>query len=392
MSIPKQSIRSSLKIRRCGVNHEEDKKEHELAALSDVIAHTKKKGGEGRRNAMKFIGLSREISERPDIVLRDYNGGIIGIEHFRVDQLVCKNDKCTAKMPELSHYFEKKRIQVMAEDDAGSQQKMMNEIMSEMICKISKISSDATLADLTRSFQKRLFDGDSAHKAKLMAYREHLQKHNPEKIELGYLIEIHADFSGLYLNASKRTKQIGSGEVPLFTNVYEMLERAAQDVDWILLAFCEPVGDEVKNASIVNCHNGMFSKSLARQGFEKTEYLGMREGEPKTRNNSFSAEYRNETDGACVFEVAHKYESASGEATFFQAIEEAARAFELERMGKPFVATLSVQMIYELVRDLAKRCKGRITASTIRRLLGTMSLEEFWERMDAFGNKWGLRM
>ena len=372
------------------MNHDDAKKEHELMILEDTIALARKRGGEGRRNAAKLSGRMTEKCERPDSVIDDGYGRLIGIEHFRVDHHVRKDAKCKAKVPELLHRYEQKRIEVAKESDEDTKLDQMKETVSAMGCEIAKIVSDVTLDDLVRSFQKRLFDGSSAHASKLTEYRANLQQRNPKRIEMGYLIEIHSDFSQLYLNTSQGAKRIALGEMPLLVEVWDLLEHAARDVDWILLAFCEPLSGKVKDAAIVKCRNGMFSESLKRQGLERVEYLGLGKKTPKKRNSKLSAEFCDVPDSSYTLRIAHRYDSIAKEGLLFRAVADAAQAVELDREGKPFVSTLPVQMIYELLRESAGRCNGRISFSTIMRLLHTMPYEEAFARMEAFGDRWGI--
>ena len=70
------------------------------------------------------------------------------------------------------------------------------------------------------------------------------------------------------------------------------------------------------------------------------------------------------------------------------AISETARALNLERVGKPYTTTLSVQMIYEAVWMRGSKVPGIVTESDIQSLLLQVGPIELCSRVRAFCDRY----
>ena len=57
--------------------------------------------------------------------------------------------------------------------------------------------------------------------------------------------------------------RVSPGQFPISCEAYELLRKASAHVDWIVLAFCPLYSDEVRDAAIIRCRNGMFETSAA---------------------------------------------------------------------------------------------------------------------------------
>lgn len=71
---------------------------------------------------------------------------------------------------------------------------------------------DAAPGSLLSSLRQRLLDKERGHLEKLEDYRENVAKiDDARKLEMGFLIEVHSDFRGLYLN----DMPVKAGGVPI---------------------------------------------------------------------------------------------------------------------------------------------------------------------------------
>ena len=70
--------------------------------------------------------------------------------------------------------------------------------------------------------------------------------------------------------------------------------------------------------------------------------------------------------------IENPAEGISPELLFGTAINDAARALNLDRSGETYTTTISVQLIYELVRMRSKKIRGIVTIYDVMRLLAEM--------------------
>ena len=367
----------------------DEKKNRELTVFEDTLCFTRSCGGEGRRNVNRLNGSVDRSSERPDIVINAEDGRIIGIEHFRVDQLIKNDKKVQSAAAEFVSSIEDERTRIVGDKDVDHL-----ELTDEMLDMFGRnaakgifLTKNSKISDLAKSLEAGLF-GDRGHAKKLDEYRCNLLTiNNDAKVELGYLIEFHSELSSLILNEGTSSHQLVSGEMPLFPDLYDLLERAARNVDWILLAFYPNLRSEMVGAAVARCSNGMFRKSLERQGLKRTECFGCVDGSPFVRQQR-KGDSRYSIEGEAIH---YDFESNPDPAVIYDIVDrstgEAAKALELARDGKPFAATIAVQYWYELVRDRAKSRKG-VKASDVCDVLRKMDRRERERRSKAFEAKY----
>ena len=176
-----------------------------------------------------------------------------------------------------------------------------------------------------------------------------------------------------------------SGEMPLLTRVYDLLEIAAEQVDWILLGFYAPFGSELKSSAIIRCLNGMFRTSAARQGLRRTEFAGSEKvdllGHRKT------VDVRSVISGDDVeFFAENPFATLGADKEFNDAMRGALEALNFCRRKQPFAATATVQMLFELVRGYAKPHKGDFDAADMARLIRRITPGQFdawWKQFAA---------
>lgn len=75
---------------------------------------------------------------------------------------------------------------------------------------------------------------------------------------------------------------------------------------------------------------------------------------------------------------------------FCTAINDAARALNLDRSGEPYTATISVQLIYELVRMRSKGIRGLVTIYDVMRLLLEIEWAVLKQEIDSFGVRYNI--
>lgn len=368
-----------------------DKKDRELAVLSDVLGFCQQAGRYRKKAAAKLSGQLDSSWERPDLVIGRHNGAVIGLEHFRVDHHVTKGRKAKSKAARLCSDLEKRRQRIAAEIPKDPD--ALDEAAA-VIARGFKASMEnhehATVDHLAFSLDKRLFGEGTGHAMKMTEYRENLKGHydGAEQVELGYLIECHSDLRGLFLNNDRGVSCLEAGLCPLTPEMHGLLSKASEDVDWILIGFYPCLGLEIVDAAVIDCRHGMFGESCRRQGLEPTEYLGACHGD---------AHYRRATKDVQVKTVGNSYElqvegdvSADGAAMLGKSIIGATRAIELGRSARPFVATILVQMLYEALWPVSRRVRGEVTVDRVSELMVSLPAGELTRRLEAFGPRYGM--
>lgn len=368
-----------------------DKKDRELAVLSDVLGFCQQAGGYRKKAAAKLSGQLDSSWERPDFVIRRHNGAVIGLEHFRVDHHVTKGRKAESKAARLCSDLEKQRRRIA--DEITKDPDALDEAAG-VVARGFKASMEnrehATVDDLAFSLDKRLFGEGTGHAMKMAEYRENLEEHcgGAEQVELGYLIECHSDLRGLFLNNVRGVSCLEAGLCPITPEMHGLLSKAAEGVDWILIGFYPCLGLEIVDAAVIDCRHGMFGESCRRQGLEPTEYLGACHGD---------AHYRRTTKDVQVKTVGDSYElqvegdvNADGAAMLEESILGATRAIELGRSARPFVATIPVQMLYEALWPVNGRVRGEVTVDRVSELMASLPAGELTRRLEAFGVRYGM--
>lgn len=368
-----------------------DKKEREPAVLNDVLGFCQQAGGYRKKAAAKLSGQLDFSWERPDLVIRRHNGAVIGLEHFRVDHHVEKGRKAESKTARLCSNLEKRRRRVA--DEILKDPDALDEA-ADVIAKGLKTSMEnhehATIDDMAFSLDKRLFGEGTGHAMKVAEYRENLEEHygTAERIELGYLIECHSDLRGLFLNNVRGASCLEAGLCPLTPEMHGLLSKASEEVDWILIGFYPNLGLEIVDAAVIDCRHGMFGESCRRQGLGPTEYLGACHGD---------AHYRRTTKEVQVKTVGDSYElqvegdvSADGAAMLEESIRGAVKAIELRRNGRPFVATIPVQMLYEALWPVSWRIRSEGAVGKVEEIMAGLPAGELTRRLEAFGPRYGI--
>ena len=191
------------------------KKQHEEDVLDDVFTYCRHAGGYRKKQVLKITGEVYSGGERPDLIITRGNGFVIGLEHFRVDHHIKKDNKAQSKDAELCSCLERKRIAFCDSHNEWLDDQTYEEtaeILGDGLLHYMQNRSAASYSNLAYSLDKRLFDRSTGHANKLAAYRDNLaEKHGKMvKTELGYLIEVRSDFGGLFLTSDYVTRQLAA--------------------------------------------------------------------------------------------------------------------------------------------------------------------------------------
>lgn len=369
----------------------EKKWTHELEVLNQALSLAREKGGEARRNVDRLAGIRSSDRERPDISIERGDGSVIGLEHFRVDRLARRDKKVRSAAKEYERDLGKVRGSLLSEKEKPRFSDEAIDSFGRTVYEGMRLYVHSRPEDLLRSLDARL-NGNSGHAQKLAAYRDNLMRDYPHSssIELGYLIEVHADFPGMFLNEGRKVTRLSSGQVPLFDGFHDMLEQASRDVDWIVMASYGSISDRIADAAVIRCRDRMFRASCRRQGLFRTAIL-----DPGTVSSladmgrGFTPEYER-TDDDITFRLEKAFRIHDPDRYFKITKRLAAKAVSCDGSGVPFLSSIGVQMTYELIRDRFPRKVGTIDVRDVERALRHTPQDECRARLEAFGERWSL--
>lgn len=366
-----------------------DKETHEAKVLKDVLSLCLSSGGQRAKAARKLEGDADSSVESPDIRIsiadRD---AIVGIEHFRIDQNIKGRKKADSKDLETSGFLNKRRLEVLEMDEGLGRDVKMLDVVGKATADFMQHSLDAEPGDLARSLNTRLYDANRGHAGKLGTYRQNLSSANASKVEIGFLIEIHSDFRGYFINDERGIRKVEKGQAVLPPETFGLLERVSKDVDWLLLGFYPNIAGEIVDARIIDCREGRFSASCKRQKLMEVELLRIEDAR-KRRVEYDRCSLKEESDQAQITFYRND-DPIQPSVLAKQCVSKTAEALNLARWQKPFAAAASIQALYETVRLAAKRHRGDFSASTVLRLLQEMPPDEVYRRYADFGRRYGI--
>ena len=193
-----------------------NKKKQELQVFEDVIDFCLSAGGAKRRNARKISSYQAECSERPDLILSDKGKRILGLEHFRIDHHIGNGKKLESLSAKQARQIESTQNKIKGCENDEQKLTYASTFLAQTLAQEIYNRHRSCCNDLARSLERSLFDSKAGHANKLKDYNKHLEKsyRKAEERGLGYLIEVHSDFQGLYLTQNRQTKQLTAGECP----------------------------------------------------------------------------------------------------------------------------------------------------------------------------------
>ena len=362
---------------------------HEAKILEDVLSLCLLSGGQRAKAARKVEGDVDSSAESPDIrVSIAKRDAIVGIEHFRIDQNIKGGKKAESKDLETSGLMNKRRLEVLEMDDGPDQDAAMLDTVGKAAANYIQHSLDASPGDLAKSLEARLYGTGRGHVCKLSTYRQNLSNTSASKIEIGFLIEIHSDFSGYFINDERGTRKVEKGQAVLPPETFDLLKRVSRDVDWLLLGFYPNVAGEIVDARIIDWREGRFSASCRKQKLTEVELLCIEDGR-KQRIEYDHYSLKEDSDQAEI-SFYRDCDSIQPLDLARQCVSKTAEALNLARCRKPFAATASIQAGYETVRFAAKKYRGEFSASTVLHLLQGMYPDEARRRYADFGKRYGI--
>ena len=372
------------------MSHKENQGNAELSIYKQSLKVAKAKGGEARRNVARLSGDVRPF-DRPDILIAAEDGNrIVGIEHFRVDHHIGRGKKVESKSARFSSDAERLRRQHEDTTRRGALAEEAYREFGDLISRAIREQSNACVDDIRTSLDAGLFGKNGrGHAFKLDAYRDRVTEINSSAdVQIGFVIEFHTHLRGWFLNNGFHERKIAPGEFPVSLEVYGLLKRASAYIDWIVLAFCPLYGDEVRDAAIIRCCNGMFETSAARQGIIQTPYLGLGKETPfGKQDRQGEVEFDIGNDGV-DYMVENTSELMDPFELFNNAIGGAAEALNLARKGKPFAATTSVQLTYDITKDSLKHKNGNVEPQDVLKTIDRMNPSEMNARMENWRKHW----
>ena len=370
-----------------------DQNAHEEQVFNDVLELSMASGGYKKKAALKVGGYINAGSECPDIVIAAKMDPLLVwniLESTTTSNMVETHQSKSAELTSAMKADYEKLVPRLKVDNVSSEE--MASLVANYVSLAKYHQSCACCDDLTRSLDARLFGGKTGHACKLPKYRNHLTEISGDdgRIELGYLIEIHSDFQGLFIHDGTRVARLDSGQCPLYAEIYDLLFKASCEVDWILIGFYPCLTDQIANAAIIDCRNNMFKESCRRQRLKRTEYLGLGKTEPFLKQ-SRAGETESELCADKVnITIENPAEGICPELLFGTAIIDAARALNLDRSGELYTATISVQLIYELVRMRSKGIRGIVTIYDVIQLLLEIEWAVLKQEIDSFGVRYNI--
>ena len=366
-----------------------DKEVREAKVLRDVLSLCLSSGGQRAKAARKIEGDVDSSAESPDIrvsiVKRD---AIVGIEHFRIDQNIKGGKKAESKDLETSSLMNKRRLEVLEMDDGPDRYATMLDTVGNAAANYMQHPFDSKPGDLARSLEARLYGTGSGHACKLGTYRRNLSSARASKVEIGFLIEIHSDFSGYFFYDERGTRRVEKGQAVLPPEAFNLLKRVSKDVDWLLLGFYPNVAEEIVDARIIDCREGRFSASCRKQKLTEVKLLRIENGcRRRIRYDHYSLKEDSDQVDISFYRNDNSIQPLD---LARQCVSKTAEALNLARCRKPFAATAPIQAGYETVRFAAKKHRGEFSVSTVLRLLQGMHLDEVRRRYADFGKRHGI--
>lgn len=254
-----------------------EKKNIEKNCINKALKYSKSQHGKSKRIINMLNGIVKD-SERPDFIAEttDINGEqiILGIEHFQVDG-VCikkKNGKYAGteqkRLKDTQAVFDKYTDKAV--DNVYISEKIFKCVIDEVLNvsnKAVEYSFNATYKDFVKMFEEKL----TSHAKSIDVYYDTINKHcdGLKNSKLMFLIDVVGNFNGLFLNSNNKVNQITIDEIPLFSDIVNLLDTiVGNKIDYIVL--CLGNGDKTK---VIALDAKNILGELKRQNIKVYEYL-----------------------------------------------------------------------------------------------------------------------
>lgn len=333
-------------------NKDEKKEYQELSCFETAIALSRKGGGQ-TYDILKYLdgkAICREKKDRPDIVRLCTKGKkkpreiLVGIEHFRVDQLskefggkrVSKNAEY---LKHIQNAYDNGHQELMQTNDISEQ------VQTELLNQISGLAQEnvrkcySTLVD---DFSYNL----SNHLSKVEQYKENLKEFAKGiPVELAFLIEVHASFPPLFLNNDNSVAFSPKGKLIIFKDLADEIAKISnKQVDYIIILYYD-CGSDIENATdVLAFRTGKIQDHLMRQGVSIYKYAG---GNIKSKNgfNKSIVKWTKNPHGD--YNVIAEYDDVDEKEAMDSIYHALYVAYYSKKNNIPFVTSREVQSLLE---------------------------------------------
>lgn len=377
------------------------KKEGEQTCLALAMKLGLQRKGETRRIVKRLIGeeFAREKAESPDFVKavgptrKGDKGALVGIEHFCVDHLSEPMRKDGGKT--VSSLGSKERSKIRALYDKGHKALMgTGELPEDAISELVSAASELFEAVKKSSYYSflRSFDYSlNKHLGKTGDYRRELKALAKEgqRVGLAFLIEVHSDFSNMFLRDRRGVRRCPPGFMPMFEDVVSLLEKASGQVDHVVLVMSSTVHG--KEASVLAINGNNIRGSLEKQRAAIYEYVGEDRFQPERREMPRRVEvtptYTHDESGLNMT-LECTWTDAAPECKFEAAMLGLKKAHGASLAGRCCVSTFTVHFLSEVLMDRIICWPEMQNGSFAAMPQIAMSAEEPYARFRSFEDRW----
>ena len=332
------------------IDEKKTKKEHNLFETAFSLA--KQKDGETFKilDYLNGVPVKREKDDSPDIVFQCSKGKrkahkkIVGIEHFRVDQISkpTKHKRVSISAESSNHIsniFEKGHSEQTQEENVSEDTKaQLLDQISVLVRENLYKTYDGLIDDLFYNVDK--------HIRRIGEYQDSLYKIAQDgSIELAMLIEMHAHFPPIFLNSGNHISQGGAGKLIFFKEIADIIKKLfCNGVDYVIILFDGSGFDQFTDVFAI--HHGNIEKQLKRQNQLIYTFAGPRNLGKNVFNESGVNWKKN---AAGDYEIITEYRNVD-EKEALNSIYSALRiAYYSQKNGRPFATTRDVQCLLDAV-------------------------------------------
>lgn len=292
--------------------------------------------------------------ERPDFIVsvldeKSQRKNVIGIEHFRIDHLIEeKRNKSgvvstgVQAIQSVNRIYEKHHDIVQGSDMIPDY--VLEAIREEVGKQLQQLQS-ATYPNFLRSFSYVL----NKHIQRADLYRENLKKYSGKsnKVRLGFLMEIHTEFTHLVYNRKGKQHYATDGTMPMFEDVVALLEQETKfaKIDFFILYLSQTFPN--RNDKLIYFKGNNIRHELEKQKIPIYEYAGPDCFLPPfraffTQPLPLKLEIDRETDSFTFIREPLQLADNDLLVCMFCACK---KIFELSDAGKPYATSISMQKI-----------------------------------------------
>lgn len=334
------------------------KKNNEEKCLKIAISKIKSQTGYSRQilEMLNGIDFSRNEKERPDFVRiyqpKDKNQKpiMLGIEHFRIDQLSFKNggEKFTSRGIDMEKNVANLFNLTCSKIETGSFEE--DDVVSktvEIIVNHMKNSMLSSYYTFLNSFEYSI----DKHLPSISVYQENLKNYSQGHYttRLALLMEIHTELHGLFFNDRKGTRRQSEGLIPITEDMVKILEEKLrkQPIDYIILCIGETLYTDLVNVIVLKANN--IRSQLSKRHIPIYHYLGSNIQSCTSPYTSVNI-YPNINKHDDEYKITYKQYSIgiSKERKLDMTFYALRRVLEYEKKGVPYITDVSVQYVKDL--------------------------------------------